>query len=258
LSTDTPTARNTQVWRDGDFTAEYAIRTLRAVEVVLLLRYGGHLSGRTLEIGCGAGRLTGYLIELSAHVEGIDISAAMVDYCRRAFPSGHFRQGDLRDLSGFLDGANNAIIAPFNVLDILDDRERRDVLGHLHRMLAPGGLLIMSGHNRAHIPRLRPPTHVRTSDPLRLAVDLLRLPRRYRNSRRLRADQRNEPGYAIVNDDAHDFTLLHYYVTRDAQEAQLAAHGFSLVQCLDLDGAIVAPGEAAAGSSELHYVARVE
>ncbi len=258
MSAGTLAARNAQIWGRGEYRDEYANRTLRPVEVVLLLRHVEQLRGRTLEIGCGAGRLTGYLIELSDAVLGIDISPAMIEYCRHAYPGGDFQPGDLRDLSGFADASYEVVVAAYNVLDILDDAERSDVLEQLHRMLTPGGLLIMSAHNRAYIPHLQRPTHVRTSDPLRFAVDLLRVPRRYRNRRRLRHAQREEPGYAIVNDDAHEYSLLHYYLTRDAQATQLTEHGFALLGCLDLDGATVAPGELAEHCGELHYVARAE
>lgn len=43
---------------------------------------------------------------------------------------------------------------------------------------------------------------------------------------------------------------------RDAQDRQLAAAGFTLLECLDLDGRVVQPGEQAAPHPELHYVAR--
>ena len=68
--------------------------------------------------------------------------------------------------------------------------------------------------------------------------------------------QRDEPGYAIVNDSAYNFSLLHYYLSRDAQQQQFADHGFELIDCLDIDGRWVGPGEPAPGSVELHYAAR--
>jgi hypothetical protein len=83
----------------------------------------------------------------------------------------------------------------------------------------------------------------------------MRLPLRLRNRRRLRSLQRAEPGYALVNDEAHDFSVLHYYISPDAQRRQLAEHGFELMECLDLDGREVAEGAAARSCPELHYVA---
>ena len=88
------------------------------------------------------------------------------------------------------------------------------------------------------------------------AASIRSLPRRLRNRRRLRRLQRDEEGYAIVNDEAHDFSVLHYYISRDAQGRQFMEQGFELMECLDLDGRQVRVGVTAARCPELHYVAR--
>ena len=41
----------------------------------------------------------------------------------------------------------------------------------------------------------------------------------------------------------------------DRVERQLAANGFEMAECLDVEGASVGPGEDAVGSHELHYAA---
>ena len=178
----------------------------------------------------------------------------MVEHCRRAYPEGAFEVADLREVGRWGEGSFDAVVGPYNVIDVLDDAERGELLDALHAVLAPGGLLVVSSHNRAA--EIRPPTHVRTGDPLRLLADVARIPRRLRNRRRLRRFEERHDGYAILNDNAHDYTTLHYYVTRDAGARQLAEHGFELLEVLDLDGRPVAEGQAAAHSSELHYVAR--
>jgi SAM-dependent methyltransferase len=252
-----PQARlNATRWSRGDFVREYANRTLRPAEVVVLARHHDGLSGRLLELGCGAGRLTGYLAELAASVEAIDVSPRMVDHVRRTYPSVDSRVGDLRDLSGLGDDSYDAVVAPFSVLDVLDDPERRRVLDEVHRILVPGGTFVLSSHNRAFARRLRKPSWVLARTPGGVAVKLLRFPRRQRNHRRLVPLERSEPGYAVINDDAHDFQLLHYYIGRDAQAQQLSEHGFALVECLDLEGHRVGAGETGEDSVELHYVAR--
>ena len=89
-----------------------------------------------------------------------------------------------------------------------------------------------------------------------MAWNLSRLPLRTRNHRRIAPLERREPDYALVNDQAHDYQLLHYYIGRDAQGRQLADAGFELLDCLDGDGHTVQAGDAASGQSELHYAAR--
>jgi predicted TPR repeat methyltransferase len=95
--TDSQEQINLRYWV-GDHVGHYARRDLRQVEAVILDRHGKDFHGRVLEVGCGAGRITGHLMTVADEVHGIDISASMIDYCRRAYPRGTFRVADLRDL----------------------------------------------------------------------------------------------------------------------------------------------------------------
>jgi SAM-dependent methyltransferase len=245
---------NAHVWMRGDFLREYLSGQLRPVEEVILDRHRDELGGRVLELGSGAGRVTRHLAEIADDVHALDISPAMVARARKAVPQATFYVRDMRDLP-FGPAAFDAVFAAYNVLDVLDDAGRRKELDSLHRILAPRGLLIASTHNRGFVPHVRAP-RVRLGNPLKLAADLVRLPRRMRNRRELLPLERDEPGYAILNDSGHEYSLLHYYIGRDDQERQLAEHGFELIESLDLDGNVVGPGEAAPEVSELHYVAR--
>ena len=247
---------NQELWAGEDLVRHYTGRALRPPEVMLLVRYREALAGRVLELGCGAGRLSGYLLELAEDFHGLDISPLMVAHCSRAYRGGTFELGDLRDLSAYPSGSFDVVFASFNVLDVLDNDERVRVLEDLHRILGPDGLLMLSSHNLAFAPSIPKPATLASRHPLRIAKQLLRLPRRERNRRRLVGLQRFEANYAILTDEAHEYGILHYYVGRDAQERQLAAAGFELLDCLDLDGRHVGAGEQAAAHAELHYVAR--
>jgi SAM-dependent methyltransferase len=247
---------NETLWAGEDLVRHYEGRTLRVPEVMMLVRYREALCGRVLELGCGGGRLSGYLLDLAREFHGLDISPLMVAHCSHVHPGGTFELGDLRDLSSYPSGSLDVVFAAFNVLDVLDDGERGRVLKDIHRILADGGLLMMSSHNLAHAPSIPKPTSLRTRHPLRILRELLRMPRRERNRRRLLPLQRVEDDYAILTDEAHDYGILHYYVGRDAQERQLAEAGFELLDCLDLDGRPVQAGEQAPHHAELHYVAR--
>jgi SAM-dependent methyltransferase len=247
---------NADFWASGEHVGFYAHRDLRPVELVLLRRYRGALSGTVLELGCGAGRLTGYLIEIAAKTHGIDISAAMIAHCRAAYPGGVFEIGDLRDLSRVPDQSFDAVLAPYNALDVLGDGERRRVLRDIARLLVGDGLFIMSSHNRAHAARARVRTRLLLGSPRRPVASLRRLPLRIRNRRRLMLLERDTADYALRNDEAHDFGVLHYYVTPQAQQRQLNAAGFELLECLDLKGRSIARGAQARDCPEVHYVAR--
>jgi SAM-dependent methyltransferase len=255
-TSDAQRRANDELWGRRGLLRSYANRTLRPVEVILLVRYRDELLGRVVELGCGAGRLTGYLGEIAATAHGIDISPEMVAYCRRTYPKVTFSEGDLRDVSTMDAGSWDAVLATYNVLDVLGDAERRQVLDGIHRVLPAGSLLIMSSHNLAYAPRLADPFRIRNRGLVSTIGTLIRYPRWRRNRKRLIAFEQREPDYAILNDISHDFRALHYYTSRDAQERQLNQHGFDLVECLDLDGRRVEPGDEAPECSELQYVAR--
>lgn len=249
---------NRDLWSHvGDeLVGEYDKHVLRPVEERLLERYAGDLSGRVLEVGVGAGRLTERLVAGAAAVTGIDVARAMVEHCRRRFPQAEFHELDLRDLSPFGDGAFTALLAGYNVVDVLGDEQRGAVLDEWRRVLGPGGLLVFSSHNLHYADRIPRPGRVLTKHPRQLVRNVRRRRQRIANHARLAPMERREGTWAILNDEAHDFGLLHYYATRDETERRLAAHGFALVACLDLEGRTVGPGEAAPACPELHYVAR--
>jgi SAM-dependent methyltransferase len=251
---DRPSRVNAGVWRRGSFVRAYKSMELRPPESVLLERHREALSGRVLELGCGAGRVTKHLAATARELHALDISPAMVEHARATVPGAEFHVRDMTDLEPFGAGSFDAVVATYNVLDVLDDAERGAELDRIRDVLRPGGTLIMSTHNRSFLPSLRGP-RIRTTHPRAFVADIVRLPRRMRNRRRLLPLERNESRYSIVNDSGHDYALLHYYIARDDQERQLAEHGFELVECVDMNGGTVAAGATAAGVSELHYAA---
>lgn len=250
-------AVNRRLWAavGDDLVAEYAAHALRPVEQRLLERceLGGR---RVLEVGAGSGRLTRELVGRGAQVVGIDLSPAMVARCRGQFPAARFEVLDMTDVGGFAAGAFDVIVAGYNVLDVLGHERRLEVLRVWRRLLAPGGALVFSSHNRHHEPFIPSPLRLRARNPRRVLGNLRRLRRRLRNHRRLAPLEQRHEGWAVLNDEAHDHGLLHYYVSRDEAARQLDHAGFALVEALDLAGAPVGTGETAGSCPELHYLAR--
>lgn len=248
-----------EIWARGNFVSAYANRQLRPVEVILLARYRDALAGRVLELGCGAGRITGYLEQMGATVLGVDISPRMIEYCRQRYPGGRFELGDLRHPEALApDAPFHAALAGNNLVDVLEHAERAQVFARIAKLLAPGGWLIFSSHNLAYAPHIPGPLGALNAEgKVQMLKRLGRVPQWIVNRRRMRRLEYREAEYAVLNDQAHDFRLLHHYITRDAEEAELRSAGFALVECLDEDGRVVPRGQSAPYCAELHYVARV-
>jgi SAM-dependent methyltransferase len=180
----------------------------------------------------------------------------MIAACRERLPGGVFAEGDIRDLSRYEASWFDAVVAAYNTLDELDPAGREQTLAEAARVSRPGGLFYMSAHNRHFLPRVHGPARFTFRTPRDLAANLVAMPLRIRNHMRLRRLQRVESDYALVNDNAHNYALLHYYVTPQAQVRQLEAHGFEPLEVLDLECRTLGPEERAEGHVFVHYVAR--
>jgi SAM-dependent methyltransferase len=261
-------SHNARVWSAGDYLPHYDHDSLLPAESILLARYHEKVTGRVLDVGCGAGRLLRYLDLLGAEAHGVDLSQRMVDHCRARFPGLDVHRGDLDDLTATETGPFDAVIIADNTLDVLDDPARRRVLGELREMLADDGVLIFTAHNLDCWDREggepRQPAIWRASGYARSVVrgkDGSRLrtalgPLRARaNHRRLAPLQSRGADHAIINDSAHSASLLHYYIGATAQRRQLSECGFDVLEVRELDGRPVA-AEQSGESLWLHYVAR--
>jgi len=96
------------------------------------------------DIGCGPGHVAGWLADRSTDVVGIDLSESMVALGRRSFPAVEFRQGDLLALPA-ADGEFGAVVALYCIIH-LGSHELGPAMAELWRVLAPGGLLLVSFH----------------------------------------------------------------------------------------------------------------
>jgi len=111
---------------------------------------------KILDVGVGGGRTTPYLAALASHYIGIDYAPAMISACRDKFPDLEFRLGHAEDLKEFNRASFDSVVLAFNSLDyVIPDSARAKALAEFHRVLKPGGILIVSSHNpRAILHRL--------------------------------------------------------------------------------------------------------
>ena len=105
---------------------------------------------RILDVGCGPGELLLSLLVKGYDAVGIDISAGMVDEAARTIRHNGFPDfsgasvGDIEKLS-FDDGEFDVVVASGVIEYQKDDR---DALSEMKRVLRPGGYLILNVTNR--------------------------------------------------------------------------------------------------------------
>jgi SAM-dependent methyltransferase len=234
-----------------------AKRMLYPAEAAVLKRYLDDVAKRpVLELGCGAGRLAAHLQPLTSRYVGIDISPHMVEYCQSLLPDLTFAVHDMNDLGEFADDGFSTVFAIANVLDCVGHDDRLGVLRAVHRVLAPGGLFVFSSHNLSWSQMGEPPRLELSLRPHVLARRVVdHVLARFQRARHKHLEQRTRD-YAVVTDSGHDFTVLHYYIARKTQGHQLADHGFTLLDTLDLDGGYLADTDDDRRWSSLVYVAR--
>lgn len=190
-------------------------------------------SGRLLDIGIGAGRTTAYLAPKVGHYVGVDYSRGLVKAAAQLYPDAEIVWCDARDMSQFEDGSFDFVNFSFNGLDSLDHEGRLQVLAEVRRVLKPGGHWMFSSHNRDYERRGLLPWQGRFKPGRVMLKKSAHALRARSNWRRLRKEQVETPDYALVNDEAHNYSLLHYYISPSTQVRQLEAAGFTQVRIYD-------------------------
>ena len=102
------------------------------------------VGGPVLDAGCGTGLITGYLRDLGLDVSGIDLSPRMLAIARRDYPTLSFEPGSMTELD-VADGFLGGVVAFYSIIHIPDD-EIAGVLAGFHRVLRPGGVVLLAFH----------------------------------------------------------------------------------------------------------------
>jgi SAM-dependent methyltransferase len=103
---------------------------------------------RVLDVGCGSGPLSAWLVSHGAEVDGFDVSPSMVRAAQsRSLTGATFRVADLGEPLDFLVDASFDVVVASLVFHYV--RDWVQPLLELRRVLRPGGALVMSTHHPA-------------------------------------------------------------------------------------------------------------
>jgi SAM-dependent methyltransferase len=93
------------------------------------------------ELGCGPGYVTAHLAKLGLDVFGVDLSPAMIDLAREAYPELRFELGSM-DALDIADGALQGVVSWYSIIHA----PQQDVpayIAEFSRVLTPGGHLLL-------------------------------------------------------------------------------------------------------------------
>lgn len=124
-------------WRERGFHCNDDPSDVLAEEV------GTLAAGRALDLACGAGRSAIWLAERGWHVTGEDFSGTALELARRASTEVDWVLADLRQYHPEPESFDLVLVLYLHV----PPGERRAILARAARALAPGGTILVVGHD---------------------------------------------------------------------------------------------------------------
>ena len=126
------------------FVDELARKPLDRALLELLADEVRATGGRIADLGTGSGQVARYLHDRGVDVVGIDLAPPMVEEARARHPGVGFEVGDLLALAA-PDRAYAGLTAFYAIVH-LTRAELARAFAEAHRVLAPGGALLLSWH----------------------------------------------------------------------------------------------------------------
>jgi ubiquinone/menaquinone biosynthesis C-methylase UbiE len=128
----------------------FKVSYLRECEKHLAEKY---MKGKILVLGCGAGRTLRPLKNMGFDLVGVDINEDMVAEAKKQNPDLKIYRGDASHLD-FKDRTFDTVFFPFHGIDYVHP-DIYVAVKEIERVLKPGGIFIMSSHNRFFIKKIK-------------------------------------------------------------------------------------------------------
>ncbi len=148
--------RDSHMKRGDDYDEIFHVQAdteiLSAIEKRILLRVVTSLGHRQelnhLDFACGTGRITSFLHPHTASSIGIDVSLSMLTVARARYPKITFLERDITR-EPLTTSASFELITAFRFFPNAQKELRDLVMNEFHKMLRPGGMLIINNHQAA-------------------------------------------------------------------------------------------------------------
>jgi SAM-dependent methyltransferase len=139
-------------YEDQEFIAEFydAVYVNKRKDIDFFLDYSRIANGRTLELGCGTGRVLIPTAIAGCEITGLDLSPYMLKICQEKLDK---QQGEVRervklfqgDMTGFDTSETYSLVTvPFRPFQhLISVEEQKACLECVHRHLTPDGLFIL-------------------------------------------------------------------------------------------------------------------
>jgi SAM-dependent methyltransferase len=100
--------------------------------------------GPVLDVGCGPGQVTAFLVGLGVDARGVDLSPRMVEHARRRFPKLRFDVASATELD-LAEASLGGVLGWWSLFNLPRDALAA-VLGSFAQALVPGGQLLVGTH----------------------------------------------------------------------------------------------------------------
>lgn len=132
---------------DGELSVGYQGGIWRERERGLILKTIAELRDRGAEtfvdLACGTGRVLELGAEAGLRAHGVDVSAAMLEVCRRRVPGAILSHSHL---SKFQPEGKQDLVTAFRFFTNAEPMLRSEAVATAHRLLAPGGFFVSNVH----------------------------------------------------------------------------------------------------------------